>query len=1164
MQQLLKIHGFFSYLAIAFLNASVDLAHKITIQNVLLKSFSGDTLVILTAVVNALILLPFILLFSPSAFLNNRFSATKIIRLSSLAGVAISVAIACCYFIGAFYLAFGLTLVLAVQSAIYSPAKYGMIKSMVGSENLGMANGVIQALTIVAILFSSFAFSFLFESHYQAGVSPDEMLQSVGFISLTLVLFSTLEAWFAFKLPFYHHEQAQTAAEVEAQEAQAVQNQAKFAMREYLSLGYLKQNLREIRQDKNIWLSIVGLSLFWGVSQVIIAAFPAHYKMLFNQDNALSIQAILAVSGLGLILGSYLAGKMSEHHIEHGIVPVGAFGIFLSLLLLSVAPSHTTMMLCSFTFGFSGGWFIVPLNATIQFFAPEKSSGKIMAGNNFVQNIAMVGFLALSILFMQLNVSTTGLFLFSAVLCLVGSFYAMLQLPHLFVRLILLPILKTGYRFHVDGLKNLPQSGGVLLLGNHISWIDWLVLQAASPRAIKFVMFRPIYNKWYLNRFLRLFKVIPIGGGSSKESIQTIREYLMRGEVVALFPEGHISYNGQINEFKKGFEHVLEGLENSVTVPFYLRGLWGSSFSRADKFYQQQSKHQGKRDVLVSFGKPIHGFIDASAMKQKVLALSYHSWEHFIDRNKPLPYHWLESAKNRLFDTAVIDDQGVQLNNLKFITAVLIFAKTLREPLKHQTHVGVLLPSSAAGAMVNMALLMMGKVPVNLNYTLSSEVMQKAITKAQLQTVISAEKFLEKLASRGFDYHEVLSEKVLYADKLAKQPSQGTRLRALLAALLAPKWWIKLRYFNTRDLNQTAAILFSSGSEGEPKGIELSHRNLLTNIKQVSELLNFQKGDVILNSLPIFHSFGLTVTTLLPLCIGVKMVSVADPTDAEKIGKMSAKHQASILFGTSTFFRLYVRNKKLHPLMFQNVRMVIAGAEKLKADVKEAFRLKFGLEILEGYGATETAPVASVNMPDILDPDSLKAFNFTKAGSVGMPLPGTVIKIVEPETLQELPPNQDGLILIGGGQVMKGYLNDAQKTAEVICEIDGVRYYKTGDKGHIDELGFITIVDRYSRFAKIGGEMISLGAVEEKLTSLFTEQTNFVATAVSDEKKGEQVVLLIKTDLEKSEIEHRIKASGLPAIMQPSEIFLIEEIPLLGSGKVDFKAAQQLANQLTI
>ena len=1146
--KLLRMAGFLPYLAIAFLNAGVDLAHKITIQNVLLKSFEGDTLVILTALINAMILLPFIFLFSPAAFINDKFSRTKVIRLSALAAVGISALICLCYAIGEFYMAFALTLLLAAQSAVYSPAKYSIIKSIVGTEQLGMANGIIQALTIIAILFSSFAFSFFFESHYIASNDPNVVLQSVWGIGIALIAFSALEAYFAFKIPFF----PQTAE----------LSEEKFSAKQYVSLHYLKENIRTLRQNKNIWLSVIGLSLFWGVSQVIVAAFPAHYKAIFHADNAIVIQAILAVSGLGLILGSYVAGKMSHLHIELGIVPVGAVGIFISLFCLTLTDSNLFLTICSFAFGFFGGLFIVPLNATIQYFAPEAISGKIMAGNNFMQNVLMVAFLLLSILFVKLSLSTTNLLIFASLVCLVGSFYAMLQLPHLFTRLLLLPILKTGYRFHVNGLKNLPQSGGVLLLGNHISWIDWLVLQAASPRAIKFVMYRPIYNKWYLTWFLRIFKVIPIGGGASKESIQTIRSYLENGEVVALFPEGHISYNGQINEFQKGFEHVLEGLENITTVPFYLRGLWGSSFSRADSHYKILSKKRGKREVLIAFGKPINGFIDAVAMKQKVVELSFSAWEHFINEQAPLTHHWLESAKSDLFKECIADAQGTELNNVKFIAAVLSFAKVLKTKLRGQRHVGVLLPSSAAGAIVNMALFVLGKVPVNLNYTLSAESMQKALAKAQIDTVLSSAKFLDKLTAKGFDFNAILADKLLFAEDIAKGLNKTAKTHAFLTALFAPQWWIKLRHFADVKLDDTATILFSSGSEGDPKGIELSHKNLLTNIKQVSELLNFRRDDVILNSLPIFHSFGLTVTTLLPLCEGVKMVSVADPTDGATIGKMSAKHGVSILFGTSTFFRLYTRNKKLHPLMFQNVRIVIAGAEKLKTDVKDAFRLKFGLEIYEGYGTTETAPVAAVNVPNILEKDSLKELTFTKEGTVGLPLPGTIIKIVDPDTLNELKTGEDGLILIGGGQVMKGYLDDPEKTAEVIAELDGVRYYKTGDKGHIDEHGFVTIVDRYSRFAKIGGEMISLGAVEANLSQAIGEDAVFVATAVNDDKKGESVVLLVKSELTLSDIQQRIKALNIPPIMLPSEIFLVDEIPLLGSGKIDFKRAKLLATEL--
>ena len=1147
MLKLFRITGFMPYLAIMFLNASVDLAHKITIQNVLLKSFEGDTQTILTALVNTMILLPFIFLFSPSAFLNEKFSRTNVIRYSSVAAVVISALICLCYFSGQFYWAFGLTLVLAAQSAIYSPAKYSIIKSIVGSEKLGMANGVIQALTIVAILFSSFAFSFYFEQDYAASTDPNVVLQSVSLIGVALVVLSTLEALFAWRIPFYPQETEQ---------------QAVFSAKKYAKLSYLRENVNALRADSNIWLSIIGLSLFWGVSQVVVAAFPAHYKANFGSDNALVIQGILAISGVGLILGSYIAGKWSDYHIEHGIVPIGALGLFFSLLGLTLSGTNTGLSLCSFGFGFFGGLFIVPLNATIQFLAKEESSGRIMAGNNFIQNIFMVGFLLLSMLLVSLQVSTTGLFFFTALVCLIGSFFAILQLPHLFARLLMLPIVKASYRFHVDGLRNLPQTGGVLMLGNHISWIDWMILQAASPRAIRFVMYRPIYNKWYLKWLFKFFRVIPIGAGASKESIQAIRACLEKGEVVALFPEGHISYNGQINEFQKGFELILKGLENVAVMPFYLRGLWGSSFSRADNFYKRMTKRQGKREILVAFGPVVDASVDAATMKQKVVELSFSAWERFINRQKPLQHHWLDQAKSQLLKSCVADAQGMELNNLKFITGVLVFVKKLKNVLKNNKHIGVLLPSSAVGAMVNMALFVMGKVPVNLNYTLSQKSMQKALAKANISHVITSEKFLNKLKDKGFDFAEVLGDKAIFAENLAKTTARSTKISALLTALLMPASLMKLCYFAETTLNDTATILFSSGSEGDPKGIELSHKNLLTNIKQVSELLNFKHNDVILNSLPIFHSFGLTVTTLMPLCEGVKMVSCPDPTDGATIGKMAARHHVSILFGTSTFFRLYSKNKKLDPLMFQQVRMVIAGAEKLKSDVREAFRLKFGLEIYEGYGATETAPVACVNMPNMLDPDTLNSFTFSKIGSVGLPLPGTVIKIVNPETLEELATGEDGLILIGGGQVMKGYLNDPEKTADVIVEIDGVRYYKTGDKGHIDAQGFITIVDRYSRFAKIGGEMISLGAVEEALLQVFGDETQFTATSISDEKKGESVVLLVKSTLELADIKARIKASSLVPIMQPSEVLLVEEIPLLGSGKVDFKGAKQLAQKL--
>ncbi|MCW8895459.1 acyl-[ACP]--phospholipid O-acyltransferase [Sulfurimonas sp.] len=1142
MKTLLNIKGFIPFIIILFINAMLDIGHKITIQNVLLKSFEGDTLIILSALINAMILLPFILLFSPSGYISDRFSKTKVIRYAAISAIFLTLLITYSYYQGWFYTSFALTFILAIQSAIYSPSKYGLIKELTGVENLATANGVVQAVTIVSILLGSVLFSIVFENYYANVTDTNAILQSIAPIGWVLVTLSIVEFFYAYKLPVTKSKKATES----------------FDMSNYLDLSYLKKNIKLIRFDKNIWLSIIGLSIFWGVGQVMVAAFPAHYKEMTGDENAIIIQSILAVSAIGLVIGSITAGRFSKLHIELGIVPVGAVGIFGSLLLFAFSSNLYTMGIASFLFGFFGGLFIVPLNASIQYFAKDSELGTILAGNNFIQNIVMVVFLILTILFVKIGLTSSMLLIFSAIITLFGSLYSIKRLPHLFVRILLLPILWTRYNLEVRGLNNLPQSGGVLLLGNHISWIDWMLIQVASPRAVKFVMAKSIYSKWYIKWFVDLFNVIPISG-TARGSFEQIKERLDNGEVVALFPEGRISYNGQLNEFKKGYEMALKDTSHPI-IPFYIHGLWGSTFSRAANHFKKMTKEGSKRDIGVIFGEILPSDTDAEILKQKVTELSNTTWENQISESKPLQYSWLKRAKSQLFKRSIVDALGTDLNNAKMITAVLLFVKSLTS--LQEKNVGVLLPSSSIGSIINMALLILGKRPVNLNYTLSSLAMTSAIQKADITTVISSEKFIKKLSLKGFDFSQALGEHLMMVEDIGKSFTKTNKITALLQAYLMPAWMIEKLYFADVNIDDTATILFSSGSEGTPKGIELTHKNLMANIKQVSALLNFQDSDVILNSLPIFHSFGLTVTTLLPLCEGITMVSAPDPTDAPAIGKLAARYQATIMFGTSTFFRLYNRNKKLHPLMLKSVRMVVAGAEKLKPEIKGAFKEKFGLDIFEGYGATETSPVISVNMPDSLDLDSMRPIVANKMGTVGQALPGTIVKIVDPSTLNELEIGEDGLIIVGGPQVMKGYLNDTEKTAEVIVEIDGIRYYKTGDKGHVDGDGFITIVDRYSRFAKVAGEMISLGSVEEQLENIFAESVELITVNLSDDKKGEKIVLLYNSELTEDEIQQAIKQSSMISIMHPSILLHVDELPKLASGKSDFKGAKSLAQEL--
>jgi acyl-[acyl-carrier-protein]-phospholipid O-acyltransferase/long-chain-fatty-acid--[acyl-carrier-protein] ligase len=317
--------------------------------------------------------------------------------------------------------------------------------------------------------------------------------------------------------------------------------------------------------------------------------------------------------------------------------------------------------------------------------------------------------------------------------------------------------------------------------------------------------------------------------------------------------------------------------------------------------------------------------------------------------------------------------------------------------------------------------------------------------------------------------------------------------------------------------------------------------------------MNTEEQDVVMATLPLFHAFGLTGTVLMPLVEGIPAVCHPDPTDVVNIAKAVAEYRGTVLLGTSTFFRLYVRNARIQPLMLQSLRLAVAGAEKLSTEVRESFRAKFGKDILEGYGSTETTPVASVNIPDQLDTTEWKVQIGSKPGTVGMPVPGASFRVVDPDTLQDLPLGEEGLVLIGGTQVMLGYLNDPERTAKAIVEEAGMRWYKSGDKGHLDADGFLTLVDRYSRFAKIAGEMVSLTAVEEQLCAL-----NF-----PDPKKGERIVLLVASEtLALDDLSRRLLESGMPPLSLPAEYRRVAAIPKLGSGKTDFGAARALALSL--
>ena len=1153
MKSLFRYAGAIPYLIAVFLNATIDLGHKIVLQNSLFKLYDGSQQVLLTAVVNGLILLPFILLLSPSGFISDRFAKHHVLRGTAWAALGLTCLITCFYYLGWFWLAFTTTFLLAAQSAIYSPAKYSYLKLVFGKERLAEGNGLVQSITIIAILAGTFLFSILFEMCFpEDATSANEVIRAMAPAGWALITAAFIELILCYRLPALDEGSKDKT----------------FLPKDYFSGKLTKNSLSVIADHRNLRLSILGLSMFWGLGQVLLASYPAYAKEFIGVTNTIMIQGTLACTGIGIALGSLLAGKVSRGYIETGLIPLGALGITVCLWMVPNISSVYGEMICFLAIGFFGGLFIVPLNTLIQFFAKEDQIGQVVAANNWVQNVCMLSLLVAVFFAATLGANTKTILLTAAGFSIVGSIYTVSKLPQSLVRFLLGGLVQRYYSIRVEGMKNIPEDQGVLLLGNHVSWMDWAIVQIACPRPIRFVMAKKIYDRWYLNRIFRFFGCIPIApGSSSQKSLEHVAELLNEGHVVCLFPEGTLSRTGNLVEFRGGFERACDLAEPQVRiVPFHLRGLWGSPLSYAKGTLKKSAKGTGKRDVIVGFGKSLPNDISAAKLKQKVFDLSTETWHSYAKNLPNLTQGCAQGLARSGGHTVAIDLDGKKYSGAKLLAGAMLFSSRMRR--SSGKHIGLILPMNPAAVIANVGALMANKPPVNLNYTATTESLIESIRIANITQVFTSKAFLEKLGQLGIDLSDIEKQvEFVFMEDVSDETNMLASCWQYAKARLLPSSYFRYKY-RASEGDSTAAVLFSSGSEGAPKGIELSHTNIMSNIKQITEVLDPQQGDILMASLPPFHALGLSVTLFMPVVEGIKFVCQPDPTNARATAKLIAEHKATMLFGSSTFLRLYVQDTNIYPLMLDSLRVVVAGAEKLRENVANGFRLKFGKEILEGYGATETSPVASVNVPDRLGANKAKVQIGRRLGSVGMPLPGTGYKIVDPDTWEELAADELGMVLIAGPQVMTGYLDAPESTDAVIKELDGMKWYVTGDKGKFDSDGFLWIVDRYSRFAKIGGEMVSLGTVEtiaqaahDAMLAKPNENAEILATISSDEKKGEVIVLLASIDIDLAALRQGMLEQGATALMLPERIIQLAEIPKLGSGKVDYKQAKTIAEE---
>ena len=721
----------------------------------------------------------------------------------------------------------------------------------------------------------------------------------------------------------------------------------------------------------------------------------------------------------------------------------------------------------------------------------------------------------------------------------------------------------TVYRLRVYNRERIPRTGPVLLVCNHVSYIDWMLIWVACPRKVRFVAWAGWSRNPMLRLFMRVTRSIPVDGTAGPKAIVTalrqVSDALDRGEAICIFPEARLTRTGTMLPFHRGFERIIKQAKSAVPiVPICISQLWGSIFSYRGGKVVWKWPHRIPYPATVMVGEPLPKTVKAPVVRLKIQELSADTALRDGDRSMPVHRHFVRVAARfrQMFRPCLIDTSTPKprvLNYLKSLVGAILISRWLRPRIGQQANVGIWLPSSVGGALANIALSLLRRTSVDLNYTSGIDAIRSAIAQTKLDVIITSKRFLARMPLDAGP-----NVQIIHLEDAAGGITKWQRIRTLLTVLLLPGWIIDrwVLGLGKHSLQDIATIIFSSGSTGEPKGVMLTHRNISANSESIVAMIDVTRADRVLGVLPFFHSFGYTVTLWVPLAIGASTVYHADPRQAKEVGELCRTFRCTVLLSTATFLRFYLRRCEAGD--FHTMRLIVCGAEKLPPGLAKEFEAKFGVLPLEGYGCTELSPGAAFNVPDQEIAGTHQVGN--KLGTVGHPVPGLAFRIIDPETGEKQPPGGEGLIWAKGANVMLGYLGKPEQTAKVV--VDG--WYNTGDMGKIDDDGFLTLTGRLSRFAKIGGEMVPLEKIEEDLHAVLGTADRVLAVAsVPDEKKGERLIVLHLPTMAMTvdTLTTGLSERGLPNLWVPSDrdFHVVDEMPVLGTGKLDLRRVKELA-----
>jgi len=1011
-----------------------------------------------------------------------------------------------------------------VLGSLFGPIKYGILPDHLQREQLPTANALVEGATFIAILLGTIV----------GGLAAREAGGVAGFA--VLVIGFALACWIASLL-------------IPATGAGAPHLKVRANI--FASTASM---LRHLRADPRLWWGAMVTSWFWLVGIVVLSLLPPLIKVLIGGDET-SVTIYLAMFSIAVGVGSGLAARIAHGRIVLGTTLIGAvllslFALDLGIATLGVAAATTPQppsAVFSSVLGIrtaidliglaiSGGLFIVPAFAAVQAWAGVDYRARTIAAVNVLNAAFMTGATVVVAVMQKFGATVPMLFMLIGVATFAVAIAIARTMPASWQRDLTAMLLRSIYRLEVKGIENIEKAGpNAIIALNHVSFLDPPTAMAILPKDPIFAIDVTMASNWWIKPFLKVTRTMsldPLKPMATRTIINAVRE----GETLVIFPEGRITVTGSLMKIYDG-AGLIADKSGAIVVPVRIDGPEATIFSRLQR---GQVKRRWFPKITVTVLEPVKLAIDPELKgrkrRQAAGAALYDVMSNLIyattSTDRTVVDAIIEAARmHGRGRTAIEDPVTGKMSYRRLLQASAILGAKLMPLAGEGKPVGVMLPTANGAVVTMLALMSAGRVPAMINFSAGAANVLAACRAAQLDTIVTARAFVEK--GRLENLIAVLEQKlrIVYLEDVRKTVTLADKLHGLFAAR---------KPLIERKPDDWAAILFTSGSEGVPKGVVLSHRNMLANMAQATARIDFGRSDKVFNALPVFHSFGLTVGVVVPLCSGVPVYLYPSPLHYRNVPELIYGVNATVVFGTDTFLNGYAR--AAHAYDFRSVRYILAGAEPVKESTRQVYLEKFGLRILEGYGVTETAPVLAINTP-----------MFNRFGTVGRILPGMTARLEKVEGVEE-----GGRLYVRGPNVMLGYLR-AERPGVLEPPAEG--WHDTGDIVTIDPQGFITIKGRAKRFAKVGGEMISLAAVEMLASELWPNALISVAS-VPDARKGERLIMVAdKMSATRQEFQAYAKSKHASDLMIPAEVTSLAKMPILGSGKVDHLAVQKFVRE---